>query len=253
MRVIVVQNYDDTGLGQVGAALNEAGAETDIRNAHRGEALPENVDGHDALVVLGGGQNALDDENYPYFTALLQLMRGFVDADKAVLGICLGSQLLARTYGAKNQIGGAEEFGWHRVALTAEAAGDPVLGGLAGEFPIFQWHDDTFSLPEGAVRLAGNAVTANQAFRIGRAAYAIQFHFEADRKLVRQWNAAFAATIASRDPEWSARFEDEAARHGPVADATGLEIARAWVRMIRPAETGQVEAASKHAASASVA
>ena len=102
MRVLVVQNYDDTGLGQVGAALDEAGAEIDIRNAHRGEALPENPEAHDALIVLGGGQNALDDASYPYFPALLELMRGFVDADKAVLGICLGSQLLARAYGGKN-------------------------------------------------------------------------------------------------------------------------------------------------------
>ena len=235
MRVLVVQNYDDTGLGQVGAALEEAGAETDIRNAHRGEAFPENAGAHDALIVLGGGQNALDDANYPYFPALLDLMRGFVDADKAVLGICLGSQLLARAYGGKNQVGGAREFGWHQVELTAEAAGDPVLGRLAGEFPVFQWHDDTFSLPEGAVRLAGSAVAANQAFRVGRAGYAIQFHFEADRKLVRGWNEAFAPIIAARNPDWIGRFEDEAARHGPVADATGMEIARAWVRAVRPA------------------
>lgn len=242
MRVLIVQNFDDTGLGRVGTALNEAGAEIDIRNAHRGEPLPENAGAHAALVVLGGGQNALDDANYPYIPALLALMREFVEADKPVLGICLGSQLLARAYGAKNQIGGAEEFGWCRVALTAEAAGDPVLGGLPREFPIFEWHDDTFSLPEGAVRLAGNAVVANQAFRIGRAGYAIQFHFEADRNLVREWNAAFAATIAARHPEWSASFEDEAARHGPVADAAGLEISRAWVRTIRPAAAGQVKA-----------
>ena len=235
MRVLVVQNYDDTGLGQVGAALDEAGAEIDIRNAHRGEALPENPEAHDALIVLGGGQNALDDASYPYFPALLELMRGFVDADKAVLGICLGSQLLARAYGGKNQVGGACEFGWHQIALTAEAAGDPVLGHLTGEFPVFQWHDDTFSLPDGAVRLAGSAVAANQAFRIGRAGYAIQFHFEADRKLVRGWNEAFASIIAARNPDWIARFEDEAARHGPVADTTGMEIARAWVRAVRPA------------------
>ena len=82
------------------------------------------------------------------------------------------------------------------------------------------------------MRLAGNAVAENQAFRIGRAAYGIQFHFEADRPLVREWNVAFSAYIAERHPDWPGRFEGEAERHGPEADAAGLAIARAWVRAI---------------------
>ena len=107
-----------------------------------------------------------------------------------------------------------------------------MLGALPVSFPIFQWHDDTFTLPERATRLATNGVAENQAFRIGRAAYGVQFHFEADRALVREWNASFASVIAERHPDWPGRFEDEAARHGPGADAAGLAIARAWVKTI---------------------
>ena len=232
MRVLVVQNYDNTGLGQIGAALKEAGAEIDTRNAHLGDALPSGANSHDALVVLGGGQNALADEEYPYIPALLDLMRDFESRDRAVLGVCLGSQLLARAYGAENLIGAAPEFGWHRVALTGDAEGDSVVAALPREFPIFQWHDDTFTLPARAVRLASNAAAANQAFRIGRAAYGFQFHFEADRPLVRHWNAAFAGYIADRQPDWPGRFDAEAERHGPEADAAGLALARAWVAAI---------------------
>ena len=232
MRVLVVQNFDNTGLGQVGAALQEAGAEPDIRNAHHGDPLPETAAGHDALVVLGGGQNALDDEAYPYIPPLLELMRDFGESGRAVLGICLGSQLLARAYGADNLLGAAPEFGWQEVALTSEAKDDPVLRAAPQSFPIFQWHDDTFTLPKGAVRLAGNVTAENQAFRIGRAAYGIQFHFEADRSLVRQWNAAFAGYLAEHQPGWAGRHESEAALHGPRADATGLALARAWVAAI---------------------
>ncbi|MBA3447419.1 MAG: GMP synthase [Pseudaminobacter sp.] len=232
MRVLVVQNYDNTGLGQLGDALLEADAQIDIRNAHLGDALPRSADQHDAIVVLGGGQNALADEQYPYIPALLDLMRDFSGRDRAVLGICLGSQLLARAFGGQNHIGAASEFGWHRVSLSDEAANDAVLAALPRDFPTFQWHDDTFSLPPGAVRLASNAAVANQAFRIGRATYGFQFHFEADRRLVRQWNAAFADYLAQRQPDWPARFEDEAARHGPEADAAGLAVARAWIAAI---------------------
>jgi GMP synthase-like glutamine amidotransferase len=232
LRVLVVENFDNTGLGQVGAALIEAGAEIDLRRAHRGDPLPEDPNGHDAAVVLGGGQNALDDADYPYFPQLLALLRDFEAKERALLGICLGSQILARAFGATNQIGGASEFGWHKVELTSAARADAVLGALPSSFPIFQWHDDTFSLPERAEHLARNAVAEHQAFRIGRAVYGIQFHFEAHRPLVREWNAAFSDYIAERHPDWPSRFENEGARHGPEADAAGLAIARAWVKTI---------------------
>jgi GMP synthase-like glutamine amidotransferase len=232
MRVLVVQNYDNTGLGQVGAALAEAKAEIDLRRPYLGEALPMNAGDHDAMVVLGGAQNALADDDYPYFPDLLALTRDFAARDRAVLGICLGSQLIARAFGGENRVGGAEEFGWHGVALTPEAKTDAVLSGLPQAFPIFEWHDDTFSLPACAIRLAGNEVAENQAYRIGRAVYGFQFHFEADSRLVREWSGAFAPLIATRHPDWALRLDAEVSSNAPLADATGMAIARAWVSVI---------------------
>ncbi|MEW9807720.1 type 1 glutamine amidotransferase [Mesorhizobium marinum] len=232
MRVLVVQNFDDEGLGQLGTALHEAKAELDLRRPYDGESLPADAEGHDALIVLGGGQNALDDAGCPYFPSLLSLMREFADSGRAVLGVCLGSQLLARAYGAENLVGAASEFGWHGIEQTAEGAGDPVIGALPGTFSSFQWHDDTFTLPPGAVRLATNPAAENQAFRIGRAAYGTQFHFEADRPHVARWNAVFADLLAERQPGWAIRHDAEAARHGAAADAAGLALARAWVAAI---------------------
>jgi GMP synthase-like glutamine amidotransferase len=232
MRVLVVQNYDNTGLGQIGAALREAGAEIDLRNAHHGDAMPQDASEHDAIVVLGGGQNALADDKYPYIPALLDLIRDFEAKDRSVLGICLGSQLMARAFGGENLIGTSPEFGWRRISLTENAEADPVLGALPKDFSSFQWHDDTFTLPDGAVHLAANEATKNQAFRVGRAAYGFQFHFEADQPLVRYWNASFPDLLRERQPGWLERHEDEAAAHGAEADATGLSIARAWVATI---------------------
>lgn len=232
MRVLVVQNYANTGLGQVGVALAEADARIDLLRADLGEAIPDGPGGHDGLVVLGGGQNALADEESPWLPQLCGLMRAFGDSGRSVLGICLGSQLLARAYDGQNIIGGATEFGWHEVELTPESAEDPVLTSLPPSFRSFQWHDDTFVLPRGASRLAGSLAVHNQAFRIGRAAYGFQFHFEADRPLVAEWSGLFADWLAERQPGWSERHPAEAARFGGEADAAGLAIARGWVGTI---------------------
>ena len=240
MRVLVVENDKVTLLGQVGVALAEAGAEIDLCRPHAGDAVPADDAAHDAIVVMGGPQNARDDARHGYLPALAALMRRFGDADKSVLGVCLGSQLLARAYGAENLIGAAPEFGWCTVALTKDGAGDPVLSAAAGAFPIFQWHDDTFTLPDNAVRLAGNGAAENQAFRIGRATYGTQFHVEASRAVVDGWVEAFPQLIETRQPGWLARHAALAEESGPDADATGLAIARAWVATIVPVATRQV-------------
>ena len=240
MRVLVVENDKVTLLGQIGVALEEAGAVIDICRPHAGDAIPADDTAHDAIVVMGGPQNALDDECHGYLPALAALMRRFGDADKSVLGVCLGSQLLARAYGGENHIGTAPEFGWCTVALTKEGAADPFASAAAASFPIFEWHSDTFTLPEGAVRLASNGAVANQAFRLGRAVYGTQFHFEASRPVVDEWVATFPDQIATMAPEWFERRAELAAENGPSADATGLALARAWVGTVRVAETRRV-------------
>lgn len=235
MHVLIVQNFETTGFGHVCQALAEAGARRDYCKPYRGEALPDDCSGHDAIVVLGGAQNAIDDENHPYLPKLARLMRNFADNDKAALGICLGSQILARAFGATNILDQAKEFGWCHIELTDAAKSDPVLSAVPQIFPIFQWHNDTFTLPNGATRLAKNAATPNQAFRIGRAAYGMQFHFEADQVLVEKWNVRFAELLDEIRPDWKNNYAREAAKHGAQADAAGLTIARAWVAQIFPA------------------
>lgn len=238
MRVAVVENMRNTGLGALATALDEAGADIEWFRVWRDGILPPDISGHDALVVLGG------DETHPYLPELARLARRFGDAGKAVLGICLGSQILARAYGAHNHLGTAREFGWHSIGVTDEGRADPLLSALGGEFTIFEWHADTFSLPAGAVRLATSPVAENQAFRIGRAIYGTQFHFEADRMVVEQWKAEFPDTIERIAPGWLESYAELAARHAGAADGAGLAIARAWVSLIERQEVGLLSQAS---------
>ena len=232
MRVLVVENYPNTTLGLVGTALAEAGADCDVVRMHAGETLPASHSGHDAAVLLGGAQSAVDDAAHPYLPKEAALARSFGEAGKAVLGVCLGAQLVARGHGAENILGRPLEFGWHPVRPTEAGRADPVISALGAEAPLFHWHLDTFTLPEGAVNLAVSEHTPIQAFRIGRAVYGIQFHFEADTQMVARWTRDFADEIAPFTPDWFDRHPHEAGRHGAAADAAGLALARAWVGLI---------------------
>ena len=232
MRVAIVENTRITHHGQVGIALHEAAATIDLYKPFVDGRLPD-PGSFDALVVFGGEQSARDDHTHPYLPALAALMRDSGAAGHAVLGICLGSQLLARGLGAENHLGTAPEFGWCDVTLTEAGRADPVLSHLPATFPIFQWHSDTFTLPEGATHLATSPVAASQSFCLNRATYAMQFHFEASRAVVADWNRQFPEAVERNHPGWLDRHHPErAATVGPQADAAGLAIARAWVSLI---------------------
>ena len=232
MRVAIIENTEVTHHGQVGVALHEAGARVDVCHAYRGEALPKLDDGYDALVVFGGEQSAMDDADHPYLPRVGALMREMTDHGCAVLGVCLGAQILARAYGADNHLGTAPEFGWCDVALTEAGKSDPVLGHLDATFPIFEFHTDTFTLPQEAVHLAQTKTAPQQAFRIGRATYGMQFHFEANRPVVADWTREFPGIVEARQPGWTDDHPALASTVGVRSDAAGLAIARAWVALI---------------------
>jgi GMP synthase (glutamine-hydrolysing) len=231
MRVAIVENTRITHHGQVGVALHQAGALIDQYKPWSGQPLPRSVDA-DALVVFGGEQAATDDDIHPYLPDLARLMADYTAQDRPVLGICLGAQILARAFGATNLLSQRLEFGWNTVALSDAGRADPVLAALPATFPIFQWHSDTFTLPPDAVHLASSAAVAQQAFRIGRATYGTQFHFEVSRAVAADWGRTFPDLIETLQPGWLAEFDAHAASDGVAADAHGLAIARAWVGLI---------------------
>ncbi|MBL9054232.1 MAG: type 1 glutamine amidotransferase [Tabrizicola sp.] len=231
MRVAIVENTRVTHHGQVGVALHEAAARIELYKPWVGQPLPEAVDA-DALVVFGGEQSALDDHTHPYLPDLVRLISAYTAMDRPVLGICLGSQLMARAFGGENHLGIAKEFGWCEVEVTDEGRADPVLGVLPTRFPIAQWHSDTFTLPPGAVHLAQSRTAANQAFRVGRASYATQFHFEASRAVMADWLRSFPEAVHRHDPTFMERHAELASTSGAEADQHGLAIARAWVALI---------------------
>ncbi len=152
-----------------------------------GEPLPA-VEEAAGVIVLGGVMGAAEEERYPYLREVKRLMGECVAGELPLFGICLGGQLLSQVLGLPVLSGTRGEKGLCRVSLTPEGARDPLFRGIAREFSTFQWHDDSFDLPEGCRLLASSPRCPQQAIRFGAAAYGVQFHPEVTGEIVASWS-----------------------------------------------------------------
>ncbi len=155
------------------------------------------MDRYRGLIVLGGPMNLDEQQRYPHLSTELALIEQALTQDKPVLGICLGSQLLAHVLGASIHRLPCQEIGWYSLRCPASAALDPVVAPLGEVSPVFQWHGCGFDLPADAEHLASTESWANQAFRYGKHAYGFQFHLEMDQPLIERWlsNEAYAREL----------------------------------------------------------
>jgi GMP synthase (glutamine-hydrolysing) len=141
----------------------------------------------DLLVVLGGPIGVYEEAEYPFLRAELDLIRRRLESKQALIGICLGAQLIAAAAGARVFPSGVKEIGWAPIELTP-IGNDSCLRLLAGsKFNVLHWHGDTFDLPAGATLLASTALVKHQAFALGDHALALQFHVEADPTTIEAW------------------------------------------------------------------
>jgi GMP synthase-like glutamine amidotransferase len=191
-RCLVVQHVHPESPYAIGEALAAHGIDVDLRRVHLGEPLPLGLEQHDGVVVMGGPMSAAHDDGFPSRQAELTLLAEALDRRLPTLGVCLGAQLLALAAGGEVLPGAAgAEIGWGPVTISPDAGDDPLLSGLPATLEVFHWHSDTFSVPADAAGLASNRRYANQAFRVGSAAWGLQFHLEVDAVGVRAMVDAF--------------------------------------------------------------
>jgi len=183
---LLLQQTHSEGPGKIVPWLEELGQEVDVVELWR-RSVPGNRSEYAGLIIMGGPMGAYDGEKYPFLQQEDALIRDWVASDRPLLGICLGSQLMAKALGGEVFRGEHWEVGWHPVHFTPAGCEDPAFKGCPGEFAVFQWHHDTFTLPEGAVLLASSDLYENQAFRFGEKAYALQFHPEMTEDLIHLW------------------------------------------------------------------
>src|SRR5258706_4997986 len=134
--------------------------------------------------------NVDEIEKYPFLFNELEVIEKMIVEKKPVLGICLGSQLIAKALGSKVYPNRYKEVGWHPISLTEKAATDPLFKEISQNLNVLHWHGDTFDLPEGAVHLARSVRCENQAFRWGQSVYGFQFHLEATPSMIKNWSSS---------------------------------------------------------------
>ena len=185
--VLCVRNDRDDTLGITVAALAEHGVPVMRLDAFDVEPRWPGLDEISGLVVFGGEMNVDEIERYPYLLTQRELMRRAVDAGLPVLSICLGAQMMARALDARVYRAPLRELGFKPVRITEAGEADPLLGAFHSGDRVFQWHEDTFDLPDGAELLAAGDDVQVQAFRKGPNAWGVQFHLEVDAEGIDAW------------------------------------------------------------------
>jgi GMP synthase (glutamine-hydrolysing) len=211
-RVIALQHVACEKPGLIGDALARVGVAVDLVRTFAGEPVPPDLGDAAGLLVMGGPMSVYEADRLPHLRAELALLERALAAGVPILGVCLGSQLLAAALGARVAPGPRKEIGWFPVSLTDEAASDPLWHGLPRELVGYHWHGDRFDLPRGAVALASSALTPVQAFRHGEHAYGILFHMEVNATIVADMVATFAGELAAERLDGAAIVREAATR-----------------------------------------
>lgn len=197
MKVIIIKHIDIEGPGTIGDFLDCNDIpyrEIDIFN---GEPLPDSLSEISAVIVLGGPMNVYEEDKYPFLKQEDEFLKEVIEEGLPTLGFCLGAQLIAKAKGAIVRKATQKEIGWFKISLNRNGSSDPLFQEFPREVDVFQWHGDTFDIPDGAVKLAESELCSNQAYRIGDNIYGLQFHVEVTDEMIYQWIDAYRDEVDS--------------------------------------------------------
>ncbi|HEX6671337.1 MAG TPA: type 1 glutamine amidotransferase [Nitrososphaeraceae archaeon] len=188
--ILVVQNIGCEHLGNLSRLFESDGYNISLLNSQK-DLIPTDINSYSGIIILGGPMSVYD--NYDYLKDQQKLIKKAVDMQIPTLGICLGSQLIAEALGGTVYPGNLKEIGWYNVEITENGSRDIFNGVKSFKNKVFQWHGDTFRLPESAIILAKSDIYV-QAFRIN-SAIGIQFHIEINESMIEEWIKIYSKEV----------------------------------------------------------
>jgi GMP synthase-like glutamine amidotransferase len=198
MNVLVIKHVEIEGPGLIEYCLRQEKIPYRIVNLETGARLPK-INDLSHIIILGGPMNVYEEDRYPFLRDEDLFIKEAIQRGKAILGICLGAQLIAKALGAKVFKAPVKEIGWYDVSLTDEGTKDPLFSSLPKKFSVFQWHEDTFEIPKSAELIVTSPSVPHQAFRYGERVYGLQFHLEVTEEMIREWVEASEEGIDSSE------------------------------------------------------
>ncbi len=196
---LVLQHIECEDLGTIANAMSQRGIGYKYVRLFDGEPVPSSPEKFSGMIILGGPMNVYEEDKFPYLKDEDILIKKAVKNDMPVLGICLGGQLIAKATGAKVRKGIKKEIGWYDLKLTKDSMHDKVFSPFPCTIKVFQWHGDTFDIPDGAIHLAGSELFPNQAYRVGSRIYGLQFHLEVTQKIIDRWISEYKEELSTLD------------------------------------------------------
>lgn len=233
-RLLVFQHVPHEILGNFDPLLKAAGFRIRYVNFGRTPDAQPDVEKYDGLIVLGGPMCVDQTDSHPHLLTETAAIRRVIELGRPLFGICLGAQLIATALGAAVHKNPVKEIGWYELNPTTAGSADPLFRFMRAREQIFQWHGDTFDLPEGAVHLASSPLCRNQAFRYGDRTYGLQFHLEVDQALIQRWlrTPVHVDEIDSLGPEITAeRILEETPQHVGRSTVLGAELFGEFIRL----------------------
>jgi GMP synthase (glutamine-hydrolysing) len=203
MNALIIKHVDIEGPGLIDDCLRREKIPYLILDLNTGFSLPK-LDHLTHIIILGGPMNVYEEDRYPFLRDEDLFIKEAIQRGKSILGICLGAQLIAKALGAKVFKAPVKEIGWYPVSLTRIGSLDPLFSNLPKLFPVFQWHEDTFNIPNGAILIATSTSVLHQAFRYGENVYGLQFHLEVTKEMILKWMETYEEEFdSSRKPLFS--------------------------------------------------
>lgn len=270
-KVFVLQHVEAEGPGRIVTVFRDFGIPVELRRLYRGDEVPTDLDEVRGLVVLGGPMGVADlgNDKYPFLAAEVETLKRMISRDRAVLGICLGAQLLAHAAGAKvypnvKMVPGAKhsdppkpaepltplpEIGWAPVNFPFPGGTEPMVFGLSDGTEMFHWHFDTFDLPKlpappaaaggppaptGSALICSTRICKNQAFRFKNRLFGFQYHLEATPEIIQAMVAAGKDDIARvLGPDGAAKIREGTEKHYPRYERLTNRVLQNFVQFLR--------------------
>lgn len=233
--LLILQHHPVETPGVFAQVLVERGLATQTVRPDLGEPVPPDPEAFSAVIAMGGPMGVYEEDRHPWLRAEDRLLRIAVARDQPTLGICLGSQLIAKAAGTDVRPGPEKEIGWYPLRLTDAGRADPLFSGFPSGFESFEWHGDVFDHAPGAVTLAGSARYPEQAFRLGRRVYGLLFHLEVTAPMVRAMTDAFRGELAGLgDPARPAAILADLGSRTRALNRLGRQLFQSFLGLLPP-------------------